>query len=205
MSFYALLLQDAEPIFEVCDHFQKQTYRNRCYIASANGKQSLYVPTVHTKKGQHQPTAEVRIDYQSQDWRKQHLRTLATAYRSSPFFEFYEPEIQAIFEAKHELLLDLNIAIHRFVMRALQEPIIGDLSFSKTYEKTPSIPDFRAMVNAKSKQVFFEVPPYVQLFSAKNGFLPDVSILDLLFMQGPSVGAYLRGIKRVGGFCPDAR
>ena len=191
---YALLLQGMSPVFEVCDHFQKQTYRTRCYVTTSNGKQALYVPVRHTKSGYHKFTRQTQIDYTTEDWRKQHLKTLSVAYRSSPFFEFYEDDIYAIFGVKYKFLLDLNMAIHRFVMEALQEPIRVELSVTKTYEKNTQILDFRSMVNPKSKKYFFQMTPYTQLFSNKNGFLSNLSILDLLFMQGPSSSTYLRSL-----------
>ena len=128
VQFYAVLVGETRPIFEVCDNFQKQTHRTRCHIATANGLQTLNVPIKHLGKGQHKLTRETLVDYDTVDWRKQHLKAFETAYRSSPFFEFYEDDILAIFDAKPKFLIDLNVATHHFVMDALQMPVTEKIS-----------------------------------------------------------------------------
>lgn len=172
--------------FEYEDNFQKQTYRNRCYIYAANGKQLLNVP-VQNIKGVKQLTKDLKIDYKD-NWNKQHLKTLKTAYSSSPYFEFYIDDLLPLFEKKITYLLDLNLESHQFVMDALQL----EVPYSKTseYLKTSSLLDLRDLVNVKNN-VTIEYSSYYQLFNQNFGFLENLSILDLIFMEGPNALNYL--------------
>ena len=104
--------------FEVEDNFQKQTYRNRCYIYGANGKQLLNIPIKHSKSNHKQKTKDIRIEAGSR-WQKQHYKSLKTAYNGSPFFEFYEDDIVNIFEKEYVFLQDLNFDSFQFIQRIL--------------------------------------------------------------------------------------
>lgn len=181
---FSKMLQRKELIFEVEDNFQKQTYRNRCFILGPNGKQLLNVP-VQKETGK-QKTKNLQINY-SEDWQKNHLRALDTAYRSSPFYEFYIDDILPIFEKKELLLIDLNINIFEVLCRLIQieVPYIKTKVFHKE-----AINDFRTLVNAK-KPIICKFPEYTQVFSNKHGFTENLSILDLLFMEGPNTLMYL--------------
>ena len=184
--FVAMLNYDI--VFEVQDNYQKQTYRNRTYVYSPNGRQLLSVPVKHTKKDGHQKYKAVKIEY-AFNWQKQHWKTLETVYRSSPFFEFYEDEIAPLFQKKHAYLTDLNFETIALVCNCLQ------IDFSP--EKTPAYrdsvsggPDLRHLSDAKKETPFtFEV--YTQVFGGKHGFISNLSILDLLFNEGPNAVSYL--------------
>ena len=180
--------------FEIEDNFQKQTYRNRCFIYGPNGKQLLTVPIVHSKRDTKQKTQDVRID-NSVPWQKLHSRALYTSYRSSPFFEFYIDDLLILFEKKYKFLMDLNLTINSVLFdcmeykRAIQE--------SKTYELKPAIKyDYRGLINAKSKEVY-PLKKYIQVFDYKQGFIPNLSILDLLFNEGPNTLLYLEDHKNL--------
>jgi len=183
---YVEIANAKEIIFEVEDNFQKQTYRNRCYIYTADGKHLLNVPIQHTK-GVKVKTKDVKIDYKY-DWNKLHLKTLQTAYNSSPFFEFYIDELKPVFEKRFTFLLDLNLKCHELIMDALQLHI----PFRKTseYEKEPQTLDARILATAKIKDQFL-LERYIQGFEQNKGFLSNLSILDLLFMEGPNALNYL--------------
>jgi hypothetical protein len=185
---YVAILRSEETVFETADNFQKQTYRNRCYICSPNGKQLLNVPVKRSPNGK-QKTKDVLIDYETDDWQKKHLKSFQAAYRSSPFFEFYEDELLEIFQKKHKFLLDLNLDTHLFVMDALRE----EKKYSKTtsFQLTTKEDDFRFLANAKLK-FDHKLPAYKQMFDEKHGFIENLSILDLLFMNGPSAEIYLQ-------------
>lgn len=183
---YVELIKSNHFTFEVEDNFQKQTYRNRCYIYTANGKQSLNIPIQHTK-GSKQKTKDVKIDYK-ENWNKLHLKALQSAYSSSPFFEFYIDDLLPIIEKKHEFLIDLNIASHLFIMEALQFEI--PFNFSTAFETEKIENDFRNLAIAKTKTQFnFE--RYIQVFETSHGFIPNLSMLDLIFMEGPNALNYL--------------
>ncbi len=183
---YVALAKAATVIFEVEDNYQKQTYRTRCYIYSPNGKQLLSIPVKNANSKQ--KTKEVLIDT-SFNWQKQHLKSIEAAYRSSPFFEYYEDEIRAIFELKPTFLLDFNLKCQDVIFELLQL----DLSYNKTtnYEKQlVDSKDARSLADAKS-QIEYNLDTYTQVFSDKHGFIANLSILDLLFMEGTNALNYL--------------
>ncbi len=171
--------------FEVEDNYQKQTYRTRCYIYSADGRQLLNIPIQH---GKHKKTKDIKIDT-SFHWQKQHVKTLQIAYRSSPYFEFYEEEVLTIFDKIPSFLLDLNIKCQEvmFDLLQLEIPYTSTKEYIKEYT---DISDMRSLVDAKSKQQY-NFDQYIQVFSDKLGFIENLSILDLLFMEGPNALNYL--------------
>ena len=173
--------------FEVQDNYQKQTYRNRCYIAHTNGVLLLNVPIKHNKKGKRQKMKEVVVE-NAFPWQKEHWRSIQNAYRTSPFFEFYEDDLAPFFRQRVTGLLDFNLKIYD----TLAELIGLDLpvSYSKTYEVTPDNTDGRNLVSAKDKRDF-NLTPYTQVLEAHHGWLPNLSVLDLLFNEGPNSLNYL--------------
>jgi len=185
ISQFAILAKHKDVCLEVCDNYQKQTYRNRCYIYGANGKLLLNIPIVHSKKGR-QLTRDVKIEAAFK-WQKQHLKSLKIAYQTSPYFEFYEDDFTAFFKRDFNNLLSLNIAALNLVLDLVEL----DINFKETTEyHTKYNQDYRSLAQAKSAHPFtFE--PYTQMFDNKYGFLENLSILDLLFMEGPNALNYL--------------
>jgi RecG-like helicase len=193
VSQFVALTQAEKVIFENEDNYQKQTYRNRMYIYGANGKLLLNIPIKHTgNKKQHQKYKEVRIENDF-DWQKQHWRSLQTVYRTSPFFEFYEDEFAPLYHKKYEFLMDFNYDCLQLALESLQL----DLSYTKTEEykrKPQAILDVRHLVNAKGEKEY-ELEPYTQVFSTRFGYLNDLSIVDLIFNEGPNALNYLENQK----------
>lgn len=179
--------------FEAADNYQKQTYRNRLYLYASNGRQTLTVPVKHTHDTGRQKYKDVQIENDF-DWKKQHWRTLQTAYRTSPFFEFYEDDIAPLFHTTHTSLFELNMKSIELICECIQY----DLSYklTKNYQKEyhPKARDYRSLVNAKVS-VPFEVKSYKQVFDDKYGHLKNLSILDLLFNEGPQTIDFLQQIK----------
>lgn len=173
--------------FEVDDNFQKQTNRNRMYIYSPNGLQMLNIPVKHSTE-LHQKTRDIKIET-AFDWQKQHFKSLDAAYRSSPFFEYFEDDIRPIFEKKHTFLLDLN-----FETMAIVSKCLGlSFDYKKTTEyfhETNEFADFRNLANGKKDATQLE--SYTQVFGDKHGFLNNLSILDLLFNEGRYAKDYLK-------------
>lgn len=188
ISQYVAIFNSDEIIFEVEDNFQKQTYRNRCNIYGANGKLQLNIPIIHSHKGIRQKTKDILIE-DSFNWQINHIKSIQTAYRSSPYFEFYEDDILPLYEKKQKFLLDFNLKCHEFLMDALQENVL----YSKTteYEAESQQKDGRFLANAR-KEPIYDFKKYVQIFDDKFGFIPNLSILDLLFMEGPNAVIYLK-------------
>lgn len=191
---YIALVNAREVTFEIEDNYQKQTYRNRCYIYGANGKQLLTVPVMHSKNNKRQKTKEVKID-NSFSWQKLHVKAIQIAYRSSPYFEFYEDEIIPVIIKNHKFLIDLNLETNQIIFDVLQH----EFSSKRTndyQEKYTDMQDFRGLVNAKSTTKYnFQL--YQQVFADKHNFIPNLSILDLLFSEGPNTINYLEGHKNL--------
>lgn len=186
ISQYVQIINSNTLLFEVCDNYQKQTYRNRCFIFSSAGKQLLNIPIIN-EKGVKQRSSEVKID-NKYDWQKMQFRSLETAYNSSPFYEFYIDDLLPVFAKKWKYLIDLNLFTHSLIMEALEI----DLPFEKTdyYSSEAKCNDNRMLVNSKSNKSY-DLKPYYQLFSDRHGFIENLSILDLLFMEGPNALLYL--------------
>lgn len=174
---------------EVSDNYQKQTYRNRAYIYGANGKQLLSVPILHAggETGR-QLFKDVKID-NNVSWQKIHWKTLETAYRTSPYFEYYEDDIRFIFEQKFKFLIDLNFATITSICKCLQIDIQWDktINYQEAYE---NLEDFRYLTSAK-KSYEIHQEEYYQIFSDKHGFIPNLSVLDVLFHEGIHTEEYL--------------
>lgn len=179
--------------FEIEDNYQKQTYRNRCYIYGANGKQLLNVPIIHLKKEGRNKTKDVQIDY-GVPWQKLHIRTLDSAYSSSPYYEFYKDDVIPIIQKKYRYLLDLNFDTIVTLNKCLQ----FECSIKKTDEyqsKFDAGKDFRYLIDAKNKKEY-SFQKYTQVFDDRHGFISNLSCLDLLFNEGPNALEYLENHKK---------
>ena len=188
----ATLVQN-EIIWEVADNYQKQTYRNRCYICTDQGKQILSIPIKHVGGDQgRQKYKDVKLenDYQ---WQRQHWRTLQTAYRTSPFFEYYEDEIVALFENKYDSLLDFNLKTIGIMCDCLQIEMPTEQTVSYEIDIHQHILDARFLVKCKNEQEI-EQEEYIQVFGDRHGFIKNTSILDLLFNEGTNALSYLKNI-----------
>jgi hypothetical protein len=189
ISHYVALVKNEKVVLEIGDHFQKQTNRNRMYIHSPNGKQLLNIPVKHALAGnQHQKTKDVRIENDF-DWQKQHFKSMEAAYRTSPYFEYFEDDFRPIFEKKHTFLLDLNLEVFATINDALGLKIT--IETSDIFEKNPdNCLDARNLANGKKDNNIFET--YTQVFDDKNGFISNLSIFDLLCNEGRHAVEYLK-------------
>lgn len=190
ISQYSAIYQSEAITFEIEDNFQKQTYRNRCYIYGANGKLALNIPVKHKTTEGRKKTKDTLVENDF-PWQQQHYKSLQSAYRSSPFFEFFEEDLLKIFNKKYTFLQDLNIDTHLFVTDALQ--MEQDFAKTTSYELAPNSTDYRDLAIAK-KGIEIEMDSYIQMFDDKYGFIPNLSILDLLFMEGSNTISFLEKI-----------
>ena len=160
---------------------------NRCYVLGANGKQLLNIPISHTNKSFGKlKLKEVLIEDSS--WQRQHYKSLTTAYNHSPFFEFYKDDLQYIFKKKYKYLLDINIDSFHFINEALD--LSKEYNISKKYNDKVD-DDYRYHADVKNTDKT-KCIPYIQMFQDRNNFLNNLSILDLLFMEGPNSINFLK-------------
>jgi hypothetical protein len=193
--FQQLLAADAL-LLDAHEHYHKQTYRNRCLILTAQGPQPLTVPVVDGARSAKVRTSEIEIDYR-QNWMHRHFRTLQTAYNSSPYFEYYADYLKDIYASKPALLWNLNLEMLRLLLRCLrwQLPIELTIEYHSPTLPTASSPldrrDFLTpkMAADRSEPDSTSQRPYLQVFGP--AFVPGLSVLDLLFMQGPAAGQFL--------------
>lgn len=187
ISNFAAIVQSEEIVFEIEDNFQKQTNRNRTYIYSPNGIQMLNIPIKNTLD-LHQKTKDVKIET-NVNWQKQHFKSLEAAYRTSPFFEFFEDAIQPIFTKKHTFLMDLNFETIEILFKCLKLKSNYQKN-SEYFHETPNYNDFRNLANGKKDTSSFE--SYTQVFGEKHGFINNLSVLDLIFNEGKFALDYLK-------------
>ncbi len=181
---------------EACENYQKQSYRNRCRIYAAGGVESLTLPVVHEGGTSSLPIREIRVDW-SRDWLPRMERAIVSAYESSPYFEYYRDSLFDILESRPEKLFDLNISLIHYFLGKIG--ISADIDFSTEYERpgetAPGIRDLRGIIHPKRPSILQTEKPYWQVFAAKYGFKSDLSVMDLLFNEGPDSISYLKKIK----------
>ncbi len=179
--FAAMTAAEGDILVEQNDSYHKQTFRNRALIATSNGVQSLTIPVVKPEGGR-AAMKDVRISDHG-EWRHLHWSALESAYMNSPFFIYYQDDLRPFYEKRYEFLLDFNME--------LTGTIADMIGFKPEFKLTEQyvtdvdgITDLRAAVKADAIPMP-EVKPYYQVFAKKNGFLKDLSIVDLLFNMGP--------------------
>lgn len=181
---------------EACENYQKQSYRNRCRIYAAGGVESLTLPVVHEGGTSSLPIREIRVDW-SRDWLPRMERAIVSAYESSPYFEYYRDSLFDILESRPEKLFDLNIRLIHYFLGKIG--ISADIDFSTEYERpgetAPGIRDLRGIIHPKRPSILQTEKPYWQVFAAKYGFKSDLSVMDLLFNEGPDSISYLKKFK----------
>jgi len=194
VQYFSKFLQFDEIWLETHENYSKQTYRNRCNIYSANGKLALTIPVL---KGDDHKTliTDLRIDY-NKNWQKLHWKGIESAYRSSPFFEFYIDELSGFYSKKFVFLFDFNMEILKTVLHILD--VNPEIKFTdKFYLPAESfIKDMRSTITPKRSirsDKSFQPVQYKQVFEEKYGFIPNLSIIDLIFNMGPDSMSVLKG------------
>ena len=189
IATFAVLAQK-DVVWEFHDNFQKQTYRNRCYICTDKGKHMLNIPIRHVGGDQgRQKYVDVELDNRY-DWKKIHWRTLETAYRASPFFEFFEDDIRPLYEGNDVSLYEFNLKTIETIANCLGISMPNERNSSYDLNPTENI-DGRFLVEAK-KDLTLKMEPYSQVFVERHGFIPNLSVLDLLFNEGTNALSYLK-------------
>ena len=193
VEYYSKLFAYDEAVIEQYDHYRKQTYRNRCIIASADGPLSLTIPTEKSETGK-SLMKDVRISEHG-NWRHQHWNAFVAAYKQSPFFDYYSDEFHCFFDKHYDFLFDFNQEILQWVCEQID--IHPKISFTSDFELEPEgMDDFRETISpkrhAEAENDSFIAKPYYQVFETKLDFLPNLSIADLLFNMGPESLLVLR-------------
>jgi hypothetical protein len=189
ISWFSVFLDpENEIVFEQYESFPKQTYRNRTNIYGANGKLTLIIPINHNGKRELKDT---EMSYR-EDWQSLHWKSIKTVYQSSPYFEYYEDKLKALYDVKEKFLLDFNLKSIDIIQKILKTEKAQSLN--DEYIKNPSEVNFREKFSAKVPTEF-EMEEYYQTFTNKHGFLKDLSIIDLICNKGPESVTYLKNIK----------
>ncbi len=187
IEYFSKLLENKnEVVIENAEHFVKQSYRNRASIHSPNGMLDLIVPVIKGSKN-HTKVKDVKISYDF-NWQRLHLFSLQTSYRSSAYFEFYEDDLMPFFEKKWDFLFDYNEELLNLLLRFLKLNI--PYTYTNDFEKEYADDlDFRSSIHPK-RSAHNNVNTYFQVFEERNGFIPNLSVVDLLFNQGPQSNKY---------------
>jgi hypothetical protein len=188
VQYFSRLNQHKQNILiEQDEHLVKQTYRNRAHVYSPDGLLALTVPVVKGSKV-HTSIKEVKISYDFK-WQRLHWMSLQSCYRRSAYFEYYEDDFARFYEDKFDYLFDYNEQLLRMLLGMMK--IKTELHFTADYQPAyPGMADYRLSFSAK-KDPDLEQKPYFQVFEERKGFLKNLSIVDLLFNQGPQTINYL--------------
>ncbi|MCC9138132.1 WbqC family protein [Pontibacter silvestris] len=189
MHFFWHALRADSLLVEQHENYIKQSYRNRCHVLSAQGLQVLSIPVLRGNSKDKIRITDIEIDY-SQKWYNIHWRTIQAAYGKAPYFEFYSDYIREVYERQPKFLFDLNIELLRLYLKLLK--LNKPLNFTDSYvtEAPDNVLDLRNKVHPKIYPDNLHVKPYIQVFGKQ--FVSELSIIDLLFTQGPASLSFLQ-------------
>ena len=182
VAYYSAILQSEQIFIETKEHFIKQSFRNRCTIMGANGTQTLTIPK-ERKSSDKTLISDISISNQD-NWQKSHWQSIVSAYNSSPFFEYYKDDLLPFYNTKHNTLFDFNLKLSKTILELMQ--VEKKLNFTSKFQKEFNGLDFRS-----SKFILKNQEEYQQVFCEKYSFIPNLSILDVLFNLGPETTSYL--------------
>ncbi len=194
LEYFCALLYFDKLILEKNEHYIKQSFRNRCYINTANGVEMLVVPL--SEKHGKVPLRDIRIDH-TKKWQNNHWRGIQSAYAKAPFFEHYSDALRDIIFSDHHFLHDLNLALLSFCLRNMN--LEKEVSETVSYEKSliEDIYDLRSSITPKeaySERPYYQPVPYHQVFG--SAFAENLSFVDLLFSEGPGSLAILKASQK---------
>jgi len=198
VAWFAVAAGFGRVVVEAREHYVKGSFRNRCHIAGSHGLQRLSVPLVRGKNAG-MPIRRVRVAYQ-QPWMRAHWHSIQSAYGRTPFFEHYAPRLEAHFQRPPEFLFDWNLALLHTLLDCLELEL--EIETSRHWfplgETPDHLVDFRNRIHPKRPdprlQTALQRHPYPQPFLERHGFLPGLSVLDLLFSQGPAAPLILQAV-----------
>ncbi|MCD4664549.1 MAG: WbqC family protein [Bacteroidales bacterium] len=193
IDYFAQILQFDKLYFDKEEHYIKQTYRNRCIIYSANGRLPLSIPVIKVN-GNHTKVKDIKIAYQ-ENWQKMHWKSIVSAYNHSPFFLYYRDDFETFYNKKFKFLIDFNHQLLETVFNLLN--INSEIIYTEKFieKDNKRFADFRTRYNPKKKNPNKSFPHYTQVFEVNHGFISNLSIIDLLFNDGPNAIEYLSQIQ----------
>ena len=186
-QYFSKLLTYGDITIEIHDTYQKQSYRNRATILGANGKLDLVIP-VKRPQGNSTKTCDILIDY-DMPWHRTHWKAIVSAYKNSPFFDIFEPELKPLFRKKEKYLIDWNLILIDALLEMTSTKITYTSSTDFITPPSPDYDDFRDTIHPKKRMQApdpsYKPAPYFQVFNDKFGHIPNLSFIDLLFNEGP--------------------
>ncbi|MBN1158467.1 MAG: WbqC family protein [Bacteroidales bacterium] len=193
VQYFSKFLMNRKVQLESHENYQKQSYRNRCYIYGANGRQALVIPVLKFPENGCR-ILNIRIDHKTK-WQSLHWKSIVSAYRQSPYFEYYSDDLAAFYHRRIDSLFEWNLALLRYILELLD--IKTGIGYTGTWqEPDEGEGDFRNSIHPKERlnkpDPFFRMVPYHQVFISKFGFIPNLSIIDLIFNEGPHAGDVVR-------------
>lgn len=180
IEYVSLFLKTEDASIELFETYQKQSCRTRTNVMTANGIQTLTIPVIKTN-GNHTLTKDIEISYK-ESWQQVHLRCLESAYRKSAYFDYYFPYFEKIYKQKFNTLVELNDFCLKTILKIMK--VKKDYSFTTDFEKITDEKDYRISLSKGTNKI--EMKPYYQVFADRHGFIPNLSIVDLLFNEGPN-------------------
>jgi hypothetical protein len=192
ISIISTCFRSEEVIIEGFETYSKQTCRNHCVIYGPNGPQKLSIPVIKVF-GNHTMVKDMQISYDS-SWQKIHWRSIETAYNNSPFFLYYRDQLEPFYTSRISNLLEFNTKLFIVLLKILGSEI--KIRFTDHYSKEPeNVVDKRALVNKKPHPGNYSWPEYRQTFHPKFGFIPNLSVIDLIFNLGPEAIDYVQALE----------
>lgn len=180
IEYVSLFLKTEDASIELFETYQKQSCRTRTNVMTANGVQTLTIPVIKTN-GNHTLTKDIEISYK-ESWQQVHLRCLESAYRKSAYFDYYFPYFEKIYKQKFNTLVELNDFCLKTILKTMK--VKKDYSFTTDFERIAEENDYRISLSKGTNKI--EMKPYYQVFADRHGFIPNLSIVDLLFNEGPN-------------------
>ncbi|MBE6335930.1 MAG: hypothetical protein E7066_04565 [Lentimicrobiaceae bacterium] len=189
IHYMSLFLKTESPSIELFESYKKQSCRTRTNVMTANGIQTLTVPIVKVN-GNHTLTKDIEIAYK-EPWQHIHMRCLESAYRKSAYFDYYFPYFENIYKQKFKTLIELNDYSLKVILKLMK--VTKDYSYTNDFDKINDNDDYRISLS-KTDGNEIEIPKYYQVFADRHGFIPNLSIVDLLFNEGPSSSIIINNI-----------
>ena len=180
INYISSFLKEDNPSIELFETYQKQSCRTRCRVMTANGIQTLTVPVVKTN-GNHTLTKDIEISYKEL-WQQTHLRCMESAYRKLAYFDYYFPYFEKIYKQKFNTLIELNDYCLKVILKLLK--VKKEFSYTEDFERITDSKDYRLSLSKENDTI--KTASYYQVFDDRHGFVPNISIVDLLFNEGNS-------------------